>query len=133
THRSARRSPLRPPGKRPLHLQRTGRHAEFFSAAVVLAPEPSREREPREPATVRRINMNSSEVYHKRVPFPFVEHMPFVEHFPALERLVLRIGNNQTYSAGREATVLRFRNRQGEEVKVGSVLCYEQFYPRDRK
>lgn len=92
-----------------------------FNSAALLAPAPE--------VAGRRLNVEMSPVYHKRVLVPFVERVPYADRFPALQSLAIDIGAGDDFSSGREATVFPFRTRQGAEVKVAAAICYEYLYP----
>jgi apolipoprotein N-acyltransferase len=93
----------------------------LFNGAVVLSPGI--------PQPGRRLNVDSSSIYHKRVLMPFVERVPFVDRFPSLHRLAVQIGAGDGVQPGREATVFSFRTRNGDDVKVAAAICYEALYP----
>jgi apolipoprotein N-acyltransferase len=93
----------------------------LFNGAVVLSPGSE------QPG--RRLNVDGSSIYHKRVLMPFVERVPFVDLFPSLQRLAVQIGAGDGVQPGREATVFSFRTRSGADVRVGSAICYEALYP----
>jgi apolipoprotein N-acyltransferase len=93
----------------------------LFNGAVVLSPGIEQ--------SGRRLNIDSSSIYHKRVLMPFVERVPFVDKFPSLQRLAVQIGAGDGVQLGREATTFSFRTRSGQEIKVASAICYEALYP----
>lgn len=93
----------------------------IFNGAALLSPAPE--------VAGRRLNVEMSPVYHKRVLVPFVERVPYADRFPALQSLAIDIGAGDGFGRGREATVFPFRTRQGEEVKVAAGICYEYLYP----
>jgi apolipoprotein N-acyltransferase len=95
-----------------------------FNSAVLLSPGV-----PSVVAAGKRLNVESSSVYHKRVLMPFVERVPFVDRFPWLQRLAINIGAGDGVEPGREATIFSLRTRGGAEVKVATAICYESLYP----
>jgi len=118
------------PAERPPLLSYEGRDSELFNAAVLLAPEQYRDRQGAEEKKAgQRFSVKSSEVYHKQVLMPFVEHVPWSERFPVLSHLALDLGVSSGISAGRQATVFAFRTPPGAEVRVAAPICYEQLYP----
>jgi len=117
--------------------------AQTFNAAVLLAPEPRAANSPltvdasalgpratkHRPRTNPPFSVKSSEMYHKRSLFPFVERVPFQARFPALARLIINVGGRGGFSPGETPTVFSFRARQGEPVTVAAAICYDQLYP----
>jgi apolipoprotein N-acyltransferase len=96
---------------------------EVFNGAALLSPGPE--------AAGKRLNVESSSVYHKRVLMPFVERVPYVDRFPALQRLAIDFGAGDGLSRGREATVFSFHTRRGDEATVAAAICYEALYPAE--
>lgn len=96
---------------------------EIFNAAALLSPGPE--------ASGRRLNVEVSPAYHKRVLMPFVERVPYAERFPALQRLAVDIGVGGRVSPGRGATVFTLRTRRGEGARVAAAICYEYLYPSE--
>jgi apolipoprotein N-acyltransferase len=96
---------------------------EVFNSAALLSPGPEE--------IGRRLNVESSPVYHKRVLMPFVERVPYVDRFPALQRLAIDFGAGDGLSRGREATIFSLRTRRGDEATVAAAICYEALYPAE--
>jgi apolipoprotein N-acyltransferase len=96
---------------------------EFFNGAALLSPKPEE--------IGKRLNVESSPVYHKRVLMPFIERVPYVDRFPALQQLAIDFGTGNGISRGREATVLPLHTQQGDETKVAAAICYEYLYPAE--
>lgn len=96
---------------------------DLFNSAALLSPGPKE--------TGKRLNVETSPIYHKRMLVPFVERVPFVDRFPALKSLALNIGAHSSFSPGREATVFSFRTRRGAEARVAAAICYEYLYPAE--
>src|SRR5207253_1660294 len=116
---------------------------ELFNAALLLTPE-SRPAHSEltvsnagnelpasrsEDQTKAWLKVKTSELYRKRILMPFVERVPYVDRFPALARLAIDVGGSGGFTPGREATVFSFQDRQGENVTVGTAICYDQEYP----
>jgi apolipoprotein N-acyltransferase len=99
------------------------RRWEFFNGAALLSPKPEE--------AGKRLNVESSPVYHKRVLMPFIERVPYVDRFPALQRLAIDFGAGDGLSRGLEATVFPLRTRRGDETKVAAAICYEYLYPAE--
>lgn len=95
--------------------------AEIFNAALLVAPQP------KQPG--QRVNVRYSDIYHKRVLMPFVEHVPFVESLPFLSHLATDLGTGQNLSSGSQATVFSFTGTRGQSVTIAPAICYEQLYP----
>jgi apolipoprotein N-acyltransferase len=96
---------------------------DLFNSAALLSPGPEE--------TGKRLNVEISPVYHKRMLVPFVERVPFVDRFPALKSLAVNVGAHSGFSRGREATVFSFRTRRGDEARVAAAICYEYLYPAE--
>jgi|GEM_PF-153521 len=109
------------PQQRPLLLQYQQRDHEIFNAAVLLTPESS--------SQGKKSSVKSSDVYHKQMLMPFVERVPFSDRFPWLSHLAVHFGAGSDYSPGNHPTVFSFNDRQGREVKVAAMICYEQLFP----
>ncbi len=101
----------------------TPRKRELFNSAALFSPVPA--------APGRRLNVERSAIYHKRVLVPFVERVPFVDRFPALQSLALEMGAGDAATPGREPIVFSVRTQRGDEVKVAAAICYEYLYPTE--
>jgi apolipoprotein N-acyltransferase len=99
------------------------RRREFFNGAALLSPGPEE--------VGKRLTVESSPVYHKRVLMPFIERVPYIDRFPALQWLAIDFGAGDRISRGREATVFPLRTRRGDETKVAAAICYEYLYPAE--
>jgi apolipoprotein N-acyltransferase len=96
---------------------------EFFNGAALLSPKPEE--------VGKRLNVETSPVYRKRVLMPFIERVPYVDRLPALQHLAIDFGAGDGISRGREATVFPLHTRQGDEAKVAAAICYEYLYPAE--
>jgi apolipoprotein N-acyltransferase len=128
-----------PPG----FLDKKQDKVELFNAALILSPElPKVDPWPtvdsaglelkaidNDARTKQWLNVKTSELYHKRILMPFVERVPYVDRFPGLARLALNVGGSGGFTPGNEATVFSFKDRQGENVILGTAICYDQEYP----
>ncbi len=122
-----------------------GDNTELFNAALMLTPGATKPAESlvrkssgtgpqvtgNDPRARHWSDVKTSDLYRKRILMPFVERVPLVEQFPALSRLAINVGGSGGFTRGQEPTVFSFRDRQGENVTVGTAICYDQEYPAE--
>lgn len=73
-----------------------------------------------------------AEAYRKRILFPFGERVPFVDIFPELHPLVMHASDEppRNFTAGDQAVVFAFLDRNNTKHWVGAFICYEILFPR---
>ena len=105
---------------RPLLLAAQNRNQEFFNVAALF-----------QPAAIKndRLPIDLSEMYLKRRLMPFLEQVPFSERFPFLADLIIPIGTRPRLSYGEKAKIFNFQTKDGANVTVGAMICYENLYP----
>lgn len=64
--------------------------------------------------------------YDKRHLVPFGEYIPPFLDLPLFEPLLQGVGG---FSPGEEYSPLTVRNRQGEQIRLGLLICYEAIFP----
>ena len=109
-----------PDEPRPPLLAAQNRDREFFNAAALF-----------QPAQIQagKLPVNLSEMYLKRRLMPFLEHVPLSDEYPFLADLIIPIGTRPRLSYGESAKIFEFQTKDGESVKIGAMICYENLYP----
>jgi apolipoprotein N-acyltransferase len=104
----------------PILLEAQNRRREFFNAAALF-----------QPAAIEdgKLPIDLSAMYLKRRLMPFLEHVPFSDSFPVLADLVIPIGTRPRLSYGETAKTFDFQTKDGANVKIGAMICYENLYP----
>lgn len=105
---------------RPFLLERQNRDQEFFNAADLFQPTE---------IFNNHLDINLSNIYIKRRLMPFVERAPLVDIFPSLAGFIIPIGTRPDLSPGTNATTFDFQTKNGETVRIGTMICYENLYP----
>lgn len=68
----------------------------------------------------------------KRRLAPFGEAMPYAQRFPWLNRVFRKWHRGEApLLAGRDFQVFRYRTDNGDELRIGPVICWESLYPGD--
>lgn len=76
-----------------------------------------------------RIKVKPEEIYAKRRMIPFIEFVPYADFLPSAESLLIKIGSRPELTAGKEAKTFQFTAKNGETVRGGTLICYENLYP----
>ena len=105
---------------RPPLLVAQNRDREFFNAAALFQPKQIQD---------GKLPINLSDLYLKRRLMPFLEHVPFSDAFPVVADLLIPIGTRPRLSYGERAKTFDFSAKDGEIVRVGTMICYENLYP----
>ena len=105
---------------RPPLLVAQNRDREFFNAATLFQPDQIQD---------GKLPINLSELYLKRRLMPFLEHVPFSDEYPFLADLIIPIGTRPRLSYGERAKTFEFQTKDSANVKVGTMICYENLYP----
>lgn len=105
---------------RPPLLEAQNRYKEFFNAAILFEPKE---------VSDNRLPVNLSRMYLKRRLMPFLEHVPFSDQYPSLADLIIPIGVRPRLSYGERAATLDFQTKDGETIRAGTMICYENLYP----
>jgi apolipoprotein N-acyltransferase len=71
---------------------------------------------------------NSLQRYAKIRLVPFAERVPFSEELSFLNAMKWNFGLGG-WGIGRDTTVFRFTQKDGEEIQFSNLICYESIYP----
>ena len=105
---------------RPLLLIAQNRNQEFFNAAALFQPSQIQN---------GKFPIDLSEMYLKRRLMPFLEQVPLSDRFPFLADLIIPIGMRPRLSYGETAKTFNLNTKDGGNVKIGTMICYENLYP----
>ncbi len=105
---------------RPKLIEAQNRSQEFFNAAALFQPAEIKD---------EQLPIDLSAMYLKRRLMPFLENVPFSDSFPILADLVIPIGTRPRLSYGETAKTFDFQTKDGVNVKIGAMICYENLYP----
>ncbi len=105
---------------RPQLLIAQNRDREFFNAAALFQPDQIQD---------GKLPVNLSDLYLKRRLMPFLEFVPFSDRYPFLADLIIPIGTRPRLSYGETPKTFDFQTKDGESVKIGAMICYENLYP----
>lgn len=105
---------------RPPLLVAQNREQEFFNSAALFEPQAIQNEE---------LSVDLSKMYLKRRLMPFLEHVPFSDRFPVLADLIIPIGTRPRLSYGKDAKTFNFQTKDGANVSIGAMICYENLYP----
>ena len=106
---------------RPFLLEHQNRFQEYFNAAALFQPSEIKN---------KHLEINLSRLYVKRRLMPFVERAPLVDAFPSLAGFIIPIGTRPDLTPGTVAVNFDFQTKDGEPVRVGTMICYENLYPQ---
>ncbi len=76
-----------------------------------------------------KIRIDLQNMYAKRRLMPFIERVPYIDTFPSLAGLIIPIGTRPFEAPGTEAKTFSFQTKDGQPVRSGTVICYENLYP----
>jgi len=105
---------------RPPLLVAQDRDQEFFNVAALF-----------EPAKIEngKLPVELPDLYLKRRLMPFLEHVPLSDRYPFLADLIIPIGTRPRLSYGEKAKNFDFQTKDGTNVRIGTMICYENLYP----
>jgi len=112
-----------PPGEEAPQKKRLS-HFNHFNAAMMITPELA--------SYIGQGKQVEPAMYYKRKLFPFVEFIPFVDQFPFLAKLQLQLplsASAHNFTLGAQPETFLFKSRAGDKVRMGTLICFEEFYP----